>query len=40
MHEGTLTFIDDDHLEFNGVAWAGGKPAEDHCAVMKLVRKK
>jgi hypothetical protein len=40
MHEGTLTFIDDDHIEFNGVAWAGGKPAEDHCATMRLVRKK
>jgi hypothetical protein len=40
MHEGTLTFIDDDHIEFAGVAWVGGKPAEDHCATMKLVRKK
>jgi hypothetical protein len=40
MHEGTLTFIDDDHIEFSGVAWVGGKPAEDHCATMKLVRKK
>jgi hypothetical protein len=40
MHEGTLTFIDDNHIEFQGVAWAGGKPAESHCAVMKLVRKK
>jgi hypothetical protein len=40
MHEGTLTFIDDDHIEFGGVAWVGGKPAEDHCATMKLVRKK
>ncbi len=40
MHEGTLTFVDDDHIEFSGVAWAGGKPAEDHCATMKLVRKK
>ena len=40
MHEGTFTFIDDDHIEFSGVAWVGGKPAEDHCATMKLVRKK
>jgi hypothetical protein len=39
MHEGTLTFIDENHIEFTGVAWAGGKAAEDHCAVMKLVRK-
>ena len=40
MHEGTLTFVDDDHIEFSGVAWDGGKPAADHCATMKLVRKK
>jgi hypothetical protein len=40
MHEGTLTFIDDDHIEFAGVAWVNGKAAEDHCATMKLVRKK
>jgi hypothetical protein len=40
MHEGTLTFIDDDHIEFKGVAWEGGKPSETHCAQMKLVRKK
>ena len=40
MHEGTLTFIDDDHIEFSGVAWANGKPCEDHCPTMKLVRKK
>ena len=40
MHEGTLTFVDDDHIEFSGAAWVNGKPAEDHCATMKLVRKK
>src|SRR5258708_3807327 len=40
MHEGTLTLVDNDHIEFSGVAWVGGKPAEDHCATMKLVRKK
>jgi hypothetical protein len=40
MHEGTLTFVDDDHIEFSGVAWVGGKPSPDHCATMKLVRKK
>jgi hypothetical protein len=40
MHEGTLTFIDDDHIEFQGIAWEGGKPSEAHCAMMKLVRKK
>ncbi|HEY1186062.1 MAG TPA: hypothetical protein VGE74_00335 [Gemmata sp.] len=40
MHGGTLTFVDDDHIEFSGVAWEGGKPAENHCGTMKLVRKK
>jgi hypothetical protein len=40
MHEGTLTFIDEDHIEFSGVAWVGGKPAEGHQCGMKLVRKK
>ncbi|MBV9124066.1 MAG: hypothetical protein JO112_11965, partial [Planctomycetes bacterium] len=40
MHEGTLTFIDDDHIEFSGVAWVNGKPMEDHCGTMKLVRQK
>jgi hypothetical protein len=40
MHEGTLTFVDEDHIEFSGVAWVGGKPAEGHGCGMKLVRKK
>ncbi|HUR55403.1 MAG TPA: hypothetical protein VMZ71_14815, partial [Gemmataceae bacterium] len=30
MHEATLTFVDDDRIELNGVAWVGGKPAPDH----------
>lgn len=40
MHGGTLTFVDDDHIEFSGEAWENGKPSPDHCPVMKLVRKK
>jgi hypothetical protein len=40
MHEGTLTIIDDDHIEFAGVAWEGGGPAKDMCCGLKLVRKK
>jgi hypothetical protein len=40
MHEGTLKFVDDDHIEFSGAAWVNGKPAEDHCTTMKLARKK
>ena len=39
MHEGTITFVDDDHIEWSGVAWEGGKPC-DCCPGMKLVRKK
>jgi hypothetical protein len=40
MHAATLTFVDDDHIEIAGEAWADGKPAENHCGQMKLVRKK
>jgi hypothetical protein len=40
MHEATLTFIDDDHIEVAGVAWVDGKPSDNHCGQMKLVRKK
>jgi hypothetical protein len=40
MHEGTLTIVDNDRLEVNGVAWENGGPAKDMCCGMKLVRKK
>jgi hypothetical protein len=41
MHEGTLTLIDDDHIEIAGVAWEGGAPAKDQCCTgLKLIRKK
>jgi hypothetical protein len=40
MHEGTITFVDEDHIEWAGVAWKNGKPVEDHCPMFKLVRKK
>jgi hypothetical protein len=40
MHEGTLKFIDEEHIEVTGTAWIDGKPAPDHCGQMKLVRKK
>jgi hypothetical protein len=41
MHEGTLTIVDDDHIEIAGVAWEGGGPAKEQCCNgMKLVRKK
>ena len=40
MHEGTITFVDDDHVEWSGVCWEGGKPAKGPACNMKLVRKK
>ena len=40
MHEGTLTIVNDDTIEFAGVGWVDGKPAPDHCPTMRLVRKK
>ncbi|MDB5312985.1 MAG: hypothetical protein JWO38_7187 [Gemmataceae bacterium] len=40
MHEATVTFVDDDHIEIAGVAWVDGKPSDNHCGQMKLVRKK
>jgi hypothetical protein len=40
MHDGTLTILDDDHIQSQWVGWANGKPAEDHQFSMKLERKK
>jgi hypothetical protein len=40
MHDGTITFVDDDHIEFCGSAWENGKPIQGHTCNMKLVRKK
>jgi hypothetical protein len=40
MHEGTITFVDDDHIAFSGVCWEGGKPCKGHECKMNLVRKK
>jgi hypothetical protein len=40
MHESTLTFVDDDHIEVNGIGWVNGAPAKDACCGLKLVRKK
>jgi hypothetical protein len=40
MHEGTITFVDDDHIEWCGVAWEGGKPIKGMTCGFKLVRKK
>jgi hypothetical protein len=40
MHSAVLTFVDNDHIELAGEAWENGKPCPNHCATMKLVRKK
>ena len=40
MHEATLTIVDDDHVQVNGVGWENGAPANDMCCGLKLVRKK
>lgn len=40
MHEATLTILDDDRLEVNGVGWENGAPAKEMCCGLKLVRKK
>ena len=40
MHSATLTFVDADHIELEGVAWENGAPAKEMCGQMKLIRKK
>lgn len=40
MHEATLTIVDDDHLELNGVGWENGAPAKEMCCGLKFIRKK
>ena len=40
MHEATLTIVDQDRLELNGIGWENGAPAKEMCCGLKLVRKK
>ena len=40
MHSATLTFLDADHIQIEGIAWENGAPSKDMCQTMKLVRKK
>jgi hypothetical protein len=40
MHAATLTIVDPDHIEIEGVGWENGAPAKDMCNGMKLVRRK
>jgi hypothetical protein len=39
MHGATLTIVDDNHVELQGVGWDGGGPAKEMCCGLKLVRK-
>jgi hypothetical protein len=40
MHAATLTIVDADHIEIDGIGWENGGPAKEMCGQMKLVRKK
>jgi hypothetical protein len=40
MHGATLTIVDNDHIEVDGIGWEDGKPAKEMCGQLKLVRKK
>jgi hypothetical protein len=40
MHEGSITVLDDNSIEWSWLAWSSGKPVEDHKVLMKLARKK
>ncbi|MBX3411680.1 MAG: hypothetical protein KF708_03090 [Pirellulales bacterium] len=40
MHAAVLKFVDNDHFEVEGIGWQNGKPTEEMCGGMKLVRKK
>jgi hypothetical protein len=39
MHAATLTIVDSDHIQIEGIAWENGAPAKEMCTTMKLVRK-
>lgn len=40
MHAATLTIVDADHINLDGVAWENGEACKEMCQGMKLVRKK
>ena len=40
MHEGSITIVDEDHIEWSWQAYESGKRADGHMVSMKLVRKK
>ena len=40
MHAATVTIVDADHLQLDGIAWENGAPCKENCCGMKLVRQK
>jgi hypothetical protein len=40
MHEGLITIIDDNHIEWSWAGYMDGKPSDGHKVSMKLERKK
>lgn len=40
MHEGRITLIDDDHIEWTWMGHSKGQPSNEHKVSMKLIRKK
>src|SRR5262245_31706713 len=40
MHAATLTIVDADHIEIEGIGWEKGAPMKEMCGQMKLARKK
>jgi hypothetical protein len=40
MPEGTITFVDDDHIETFRQSYENGKPTDVHTVNLKLARKK
>ena len=40
MHEGAITLVDNDHIDWNWLGYSDGKPDEAHKVALKLVRKK
>jgi hypothetical protein len=40
MHGATIRFHDANSIEIGGIGWVNGKPVEEACCAMKLVRKK
>jgi hypothetical protein len=40
MHEGSITWVDDDHITWQWAAYQNGKPLAEHKIAKNLVRKK